>query len=199
MNQEKQSEKELTANPVEQFLRELPLDWKWLLALGLFMLVTGTLGLGMSVVLTLVSMLFFGVLLLIAGILQILQALQEKEKRWSGRAQQVFIAVLYMVTAGLIFWDPVAASQGMTVVLAALFSAIGVTRIIHAIRCQRRQWKWVLPVLLGLINLALAAMILAAWPVSGLWVIGLFLSIELIMNGWFITLLALRVKKQQTV
>jgi uncharacterized membrane protein HdeD (DUF308 family) len=199
MNQEKQSEKELTGNPVEQFLRELPLDWKWLLALGLFMLVTGTLGLGMSVVLTLVSMLFFGVLLLIAGILQMLQALQEKEKRWSGRAQQVFIAVLYMVTAGLIFWDPVAASQGMTVVLAALFSAIGLTRIIHAVRCQRRRWKWVLPVLLGLINLALAAMILAAWPVSGLWVIGLFLSIELIMNGWFITLLALRVKKQQTV
>ncbi len=183
---------------VESFLKELPLDWKWLLALGIVMLILGTLGISMSVVLTIASILFFGAMMGAAGILQLIQGIQSKEKQWVGRGQHFLIAILYLLTAGLVFWDPVAASQGMTLLLAALFTAIGITRLFYAIRCQRKQWKWVLPVFLGLVNLALAAMIILAWPSSGLWVIGLFIAIELIMNGWFITFLALRVKKTQT-
>lgn len=186
-------------DPLDTILNELPVNWKWLLALGIFMLIAGTLGIVMSVVLTLASVLFFGILVGTAGVLQLIQGVQSKEKKWIGKAQHFLIALLYIVTAGLIFWDPVAASQGMTLVLAALFTAIGITRIYHAIRCQRQQWKWVLPVLLGLVDLVLAAIIILGWPATGLWIIGLFIAIELIMNGWFITLLALRVKKAKTV
>ena len=50
-------------------------------------------------------------------------------------------------------------------------------------------WWW--PLVAGIGSLALGAMLYAQWPVSGLWVIGLFVAIEMIMNGWSYIVIAL--------
>ena len=47
----------------------------------------------------------------------------------------------------------------------------------------------------GLISIALGAMILAQWPTSGFWVIGLFVAIEMIFNGWSSVFVALAARK----
>ena len=189
--------KENLETVIETELKELPINWKWMLILGIFMLLAGIFGIGMSFILSIATMLFFALLIGTSGIFQVVQGVQAKEEEWSGRTYHFVIGLLYILTAGLIYWDPVAASQGMTIVLAALFTAIGITRIINAIRCKSNGWKWVLPILLGLIDIALAVFIILGWPATGLWVIGLFVAIELIMNGWFLTLLALRVKNSK--
>ena len=179
---------------LEGVAAELPVNWKWLLALGIIMLLAGTFGIGMSVIYTIASVLFLALLIGTAGILQIIQGVQANEKKWGGRIHHFIVGLIYVVTAGLIYWNPVAGAQGLTLVLAAFFAALGISRIIDAIRCKRHHWRWVLPVLFGLIDLILAFFIMIGWPATGLWVIGLFISLELIMNGWFLTLLALRVK-----
>ena len=38
-------------------------NWGWMLALGILMVILGTIGMGMTMALTMVSMLYFGVLL----------------------------------------------------------------------------------------------------------------------------------------
>ncbi len=38
-------------------------------------------------------------------------------------------------------------------------------------------------------------MIMSSWPLSGLWVIGMFIAIELIIAGWAYIIFALSVKK----
>lgn len=187
----------VTSSDVENFLQELPVNWKAILAIGIFMVLAGSLGIGLSVYLTLGSMLLFAALIATAGIMQLLQGIQAKDKRWLGRSQHFIIALLYLLTAGLIIWDPVVASSSMTLLLAALFTAMGLTRIWYAIRCKRRQWKWIWPVISGLASLALAVMVLLAWPESGLWFLGMLVAIELLINGWFLTLLALRVKQEK--
>jgi uncharacterized membrane protein HdeD (DUF308 family) len=50
-------------------------------------------------------------------------------------------------------------------------------------------------VLGGIITLLLGLMILARWPSSALWVIGLFLAIELIVNGWTQILVAVAARR----
>jgi uncharacterized membrane protein HdeD (DUF308 family) len=47
----------------------------------------------------------------------------------------------------------------------------------------------------GLVSILLGAMIVLQWPVSGLWVIGLFVAIELILNGWSYVFVALAARK----
>ncbi len=44
------------------------------------------------------------------------------------------------------------------------------------------HWGWVL--FNGIITLILGIIIWRQWPVSGLWVIGLFIGIDLIISGW---------------
>lgn len=41
----------------------------------------------------------------------------------------------------------------------------------------------------------MGAMIIAQWPVSGLWVIGLFVAIERIFNGWSYLFVAVAARK----
>jgi uncharacterized membrane protein HdeD (DUF308 family) len=54
------------------------------------------------------------------------------------------------------------------------------------------DWGW--HALNGLITLLLGILVLAQWPVSGLWVIGMFVGIALIFNGasWIALALDLR-------
>jgi uncharacterized membrane protein HdeD (DUF308 family) len=53
-------------------------------------------------------------------------------------------------------------------------------------------WGWQLAD--GIITLALGVLVLAQWPVSGLWVIGLLIGIDLIFYGgaWIALALGLR-------
>jgi len=46
-------------------------------------------------------------------------------------------------------------------------------------------------VLNGAISILLGVMIWRAWPVSGLWVIGMFIGIDMIVDGWTEIMLAL--------
>jgi arylsulfatase A-like enzyme len=54
-------------------------------------------------------------------------------------------------------------------------------------------WYWTL--LSGIVSILLGGMIVLQWPVSGLWMIGLFVAIELIFNGWSYVFVALAARK----
>jgi uncharacterized membrane protein HdeD (DUF308 family) len=57
---------------------------------------------------------------------------------------------------------------------------------------NRKNWGW--PLLSGFISVLLGLIIAVKWPVSGLFVIGLFVAIELIMHGWSYIFIALAAK-----
>jgi uncharacterized membrane protein HdeD (DUF308 family) len=46
----------------------------------------------------------------------------------------------------------------------------------------------------GAVNLLLGFVIFRDWPISGLWVIGLFVGIDMLFNGWSLIMLGLAVK-----
>lgn len=53
---------------VQSVVGDLGKHWGWLLALGILFIVLGTVALGMSVAVTVATVLFFGVLLAIGGV-----------------------------------------------------------------------------------------------------------------------------------
>lgn len=55
-------------------LGDVAKNWGWILALGILFVALGTIGLGMSVFLTIASVMFFGALLLVGGVFQIIDA-----------------------------------------------------------------------------------------------------------------------------
>jgi uncharacterized membrane protein HdeD (DUF308 family) len=170
----------------------LQTKWRWLLALGILLLVFGTLGFVMSFAMTLATVLLFSALLIVGGGLQLLSAYQFPG--WKSRVVHVVIGVLYVVAGTAIYADPVLASIALTLLVAASLLAIGVLRIAAALQLRGTPgWAWA--ALAGVVTALLGVIIAAQWPASGFWVIGLFVAIEMIMNGWSCVLIALSARR----
>ena len=70
----------------------------------------------------------------------------------------------------------------------------GVFRIIGAAATRFQSWGWV--VFNGMVIFALGLAIWADWPLSGVWVIGFFVAIEMIINGWALVMFATAARKE---
>lgn len=173
---------------IEGVLGDLSENWGWLLALGVVFVLLGTIGLGMSAFLTLVSVLYFGIMLVIGGAAQMIHAF--KGKGWRGVMPSAITGVLYLVAGISVIQNPLAASALLTLMLALALIGIGFARIWMAVQ-YRGTSQWIWPLLGGLITALFGIVILSRWPVSGLRVIGLLIAIDLVLNGWSCIALAL--------
>lgn len=93
-----------------------------------------------------------------------------------------------------LIYDPFLASVLITALLASVLIIIGVSRFFMALMLRGSSgWGWLL--VAGLIAIILGVMILMQWPISGLWVIGLFIAIEILVDGWTYIFLALALRR----
>jgi uncharacterized membrane protein HdeD (DUF308 family) len=167
--------------------------WAWFLTLGIILIIIGTIAVAMPFVASLATAFAFGALLLVGGIAQLVGAFWTRD--WSGFFLTLLMGILYFVLGLFFLRDPGEALLAMTLLLACVLIIGGVFRIIGSIMYQFPHWGWTL--VGGIINLVLGVMIWQQWPVSGLWVIGLFVGIDLIFTGWTWVMLALAVKNVQ--
>ncbi|KTC75159.1 acid-resistance membrane protein [Legionella birminghamensis] len=175
-------------------VNEISRSWRWLLALGILFVLLGAIGWGMVIGLTLASMLFLGIILIIAGCSQIVDVF--KSKHWRAVVWHAFIAVLYIVGGSLVIYDPLLASSLITLMLASVLIVIGFSRFIMASTLRGASF-WIM-ILAGIIAVALGTMIIMQWPISGLWVIGLFISVELMVDGWAYIFMAMAMRKSRS-
>jgi uncharacterized membrane protein HdeD (DUF308 family) len=160
---------------------DLSRHWGWLLAVGMLSVILGILGLGMTLMLTIVSVLYFGVLMIVVGGVQLVQSW--KCAGWKSVLSHVVIGVLYLIAGIMIVTRPLLASLALTWTLAIILVVVGVMRLVVGVQHRGTSGAgWA--IVGGIITVVLGLMILAKWPVDALWVIGLFLAIELIVNGW---------------
>ncbi len=183
----------MTTIETEKF--ELPVKWGWLFVLGISMIILGTIGMASAFYLTVASVILFGSFMFAGGVLQLWHGIVTKEIKWSGRLLHIFVALCYLVLGGLLLWDPISGSLSLTLLLAGILIAIGVARLVYSWQCRKRGWQWALPFFGGLIDLLLAGLIFYGWPGTAFWVIGLFVAIEMIINGWLLTGIALAVRR----
>jgi uncharacterized membrane protein HdeD (DUF308 family) len=154
--------------------------WGWIVALGVVYLVVGLIALGSVVTATVASVLVVGVMMIIAGVAEVFSAFQIKS--WGKFLLWALLGVLYIIAGFVTFENPLLAAAVLTLVLGAALVASGIMRIFLAFS-MKRETPWVLVMLSGVITLLLGLLILAHWPVSSLYILGLFLGIDLIMAG----------------
>jgi uncharacterized membrane protein HdeD (DUF308 family) len=112
---------------------------------------------------------------------------------WRGFFVFVLVGVLYAVAGFMTLQHPVLAAEGLTLMLAAALLAGGIFRIIAAAVERFPDWGWVL--CNGILAVILGLMIWEQWPWTGLWVLGMFLGIDLIVNGTTWAVVAHHVRK----
>jgi uncharacterized membrane protein HdeD (DUF308 family) len=171
-------------------IEELKRKWGWILALGIVLIILGTVAIGSAVTMTIFSVTLLGCLMIGGGVLQTIHAFACK--RWSGFFIDLLAGLLYLVAGCMVIASPAEAAVALTWLIAMFLIFGGIFRIVVSLFV--RYQNWVLLLLHGVINLLLGIAILNKWPLSGMWVIGLFVGIDMIFNGLALAMLGLAAK-----
>jgi uncharacterized membrane protein HdeD (DUF308 family) len=105
-------------------------------------------------------------------------------------------SALALFAGVLLLWHPIEGVVSLTLVLIAFFIAEGVFQIASAFGHRTafpETWGWMLAS--GIADLVLAGIIVAGWPGSAIWALGLIVGVNLISSGVAITLVANSVRK----
>ena len=185
----------MTTTVFDTGLHELRRNWGWILALGIALIFIGAIAVIDSVAVSVASMIVFGWVLLIAGIVQAVQAFRH---RTSGHfLLHVVNAVFSFIVGLMLLGNSLAGLLVITLLLAVYFVVSGIFRIVAALTVRVHGSGWIL--VDGIISLILGILVWAHWPTAALWVIGLFIGINLITTGCSQVMLALAVRRLGTV
>ena len=173
-------------------LSELKAKWGWFVALGALMIIAGAIALGNLVLSTVVSVLYIGVLMAITGGAQIVHAFQVKT--WGAFAFWLLDGLLFLAAGLVAIVVPLVAAEFLTLFLGISLIIGGVFRLVAAFKLRPAQgWGWI--AFSAVIAVLLGIEIIAGWPASGMWVLGLLLGIDLVFNGVAVLFLGLGLKK----
>ena len=181
------------AETVSQTGRNLKSSWIWMAILAVISLIGGIWALLNPPAATLAATLIAGWTFLFLGVLQIIQSFQVNNG-WPGFLWALLFGVLLLLAGLSLVFNPLAGMISLTLLVAALFLATGVVKVVYAFSLRPISgWGWVL--VSGLVSIALAVMIMADFPWSAAAVLGILLGVELISNGILFLLIALGLRK----
>lgn len=166
----------------------------WMLFAGVVLTLLGLIGFFMQVAVTYLTIYYMGFLLLIGAGIQLFDAF--KAKGWKSKIWYLMLTLIYIVLGAVIVQNPTMSAVWITFFIAMSFAGFGLLRIIIGFESKNEVSKWWVIVASGIIAVLLGAIIMIQWPVSGLWVIGLFVSIELVLQGISLISIASAIKQQ---
>src|SRR5947209_403176 len=154
-------------------------NWFWFVLVGIALVVLGTVAIGSVVIASIAVAVVLGVLILLGGIAEALGAFWARG--WSGFFLHVLSGVLSIVIGVMFLRAPVGELLALTLLVASFLLVGGIFKIVAALSHRFAAWGW--PLASGVIDVVLGLMIWQSWPSSALWVIGVFVGINMIFRG----------------
>ena len=156
--------------------------WVLFLIEGIVLLVLGIAAILVPMVATIAFTILIGWLFLISGVVGLITTFWMRHAPgfwWS------LVSAIIGIAAGivLLIW-PISGSVSLTLLLTAFFIVEGVASIMYAIEHRNQlsgRWGWML--VSGIVDLILAAIIIAGLPGTALWALGLLVGVNLIFGG----------------
>ena len=182
-----------TARFQESVANSLREHWVLFLIEGIVLLVLGILAIIVPPIAGLAFTIFFGWLFLISGVAGLVTTFWMRGAPgfwWSLLSALLGIAVGVM----LIGW-PVTGLLSLTLVLITFFIIEGVASIMFALEHKRElsgRWGWMLAS--GIVDLVLAGLLLAGFPGTAAWALGLLIGINMIFGGSALIAMALHAR-----
>ncbi len=154
--------------------------WKWLFGFGVALVIVGALAIAAAFLTTLTTILVFGLMLLIGGAVEIASAILAQNTK--SAFLHLIVGVIHLIAGVLMVQHPVQAAQGLTLMLAAAFLVGGVIRVGYSLTHSFSGRGWALAS--GFVATMLGLSIWQQWPESGLWTLGVFIGIDILLIGW---------------
>ncbi len=177
---------------LEETRQEIARHWGWFLTLGILLVLIGMAAIAFPFLSTLAAKIAIGWIFLVAGVVEVFHAFYVK--RWAGFFWNLLIGLLYIAAGVWLAFFPLTGILTLTIVIAALFIAEGVMKLIMGFRMRPHEGLgWV--IFSGLVAIAAGLLIALNLPTSAVWALGLLAGINLLFSGWSFIYLALTGKR----
>src|ERR1700727_759553 len=181
----------MITTPLFMELEGLRHRWGWFLVLGILMLIVGTSALIIPPAATLGTVLVLGWLIVLSGVIEAIHAFRMRE--WGGIFLHLTAGILGIFIGLMIVTHPVAGALAWTLLFASFFTAIGIFRVIAAIRLKFPNWGWA--VFDGAVTPVVGTVFVVQGPWGGVWFKGVAVGISLIFRGWSYVMLAFAIHR----
>ena len=168
--------------------------WRMFLIEGIILMVLGAAAILVPPLAGVATAIVLGWLFLIGGIVGLIATFGSRHA--PGFIWSLLSAVVAIVAGGVLLWNPLVGLVTLTYVLIAYFIADGALIIVLAVTHRRAlsgRWEWML--VNGIIDLVLAAIIIAGLPGTLLWALGLLVGIDLVFGGASLIAMALAARR----
>lgn len=173
---------------IEDMKKKIQDNWGWFLLLGIALVIGGLILIAAPLATSVAVTILIAAVLFVGGLVQIYNAFKTQ-----GTAHFIWnlITGAVAVIGGLvIYFNPLAGTFALTLVIAAIFAAQGISQILLAFKIKPHEgWLWVL--IAGIVSLAAGLMIWMELPSSAAWALGLIAGISVLVNGWSYIAIAL--------
>jgi len=175
----------------------LPLDKKvpdkfgpYTLITGILLIVLGTAGILLPDVMSLSTAILVGWLLLVGGGLWAIHTYKYSPKNVMGWLKPVLLFII----GGLMLFYPVLGVEAVGLLMAVylLLDAMGSFALAQSIH-PAKGWGWM--TFNGVISVLLASLFLIGWPATSLWLVGLYVGISLLFDGWALVAIGWMLRK----
>lgn len=160
------------------------------LIIGILLLLLGVVGIFLPGLMSLGTALFVAWLLIIGGIFWAVHTFKHDPRSFTDWLKPVIL----LITGGLMLFYPIqgVAAVGLLLSIYLLMDAFGSFALAQSIH-PGKGWGWM--TVNGLLSLFLAILFLIGWPVTTLWLVGLYVSISLIFDGWALIFIGWALRK----
>jgi uncharacterized membrane protein HdeD (DUF308 family) len=164
--------------------------WRAFLIEGVILVILGMAAIALPPIAGLATALVLGWLFLLGGIVGLIATFNQKNA--PGFWWALLSAAIAVLAGGVLLSNPAAGVATLTSVLIAFFVLDGVLIIVMAFEHRRElsgRWEWMM--LGGVMDLILAAIVIAGLPGTLAWALGLLVGIDLMFGGFSLIALAL--------
>lgn len=169
--------------------------WALFLIEGIVLVILGAVAILVPALATITFTILIGWLFLISGVVGLITTLW-MHKRVPGFWWSLLSAIIGIVAGLVLLLWPLSGLFSLTLLLIAFFIVEGIASIMYAIEHRNQlsgRWGWML--LSGIVDLILAAIIIAGLPGTALWALGLLVGINLLFGGVALIGMALAARK----
>src|SRR5580658_5210862 len=170
--------------------------WRMFLIEGIVLVILGLAAIALPPIAGLATTLVLGWLFLLGGIVGLVATFGQRNA--PGFWWALLSAAIAVLAGGILLADPAHGVATLTYVLIAFFLIDRVLIIVLAFEHRRElsgRWEWMM--LGGVMDLVLAAIIIAGLPGTLMWALGLLVGIDLVFGGFTLIGMALSARSQR--
>ncbi len=145
---------------------------------GIILLILGILGIIFPYFASALIVFIIAFLLLIGGIMFLVVAFKGGGGFWGN----LIIGIVFLAIGILMFIYPIPSLSVMTLIMGIFFAIVGIASFVLSFMVHPVPGWWA-PIVSGVLSLILAALVFMGWPENSEWIIGLFVGIDLLLEG----------------